>query len=181
MNNKLEVIGMLYFNYYTDNNEGDYSFSTRVQKAYPFFNENYQSATGFEEQTMSDCYYQICSFYKKYILNTTTVEEASKGNYDEIFTVIDDAINSVKDAGAYDQLTLYNSVFMLLYDQRASMAQVNVDRQRILDLYDDIYKRTNELTVQKEQSKVLQSEILDKYETYKEAIERTYTNIEERK
>lgn len=41
--------------------------------------------------------------------------------------------------------------------------------------------RTNELTVQKEQSKVLQSEILDKYETYKEAIERTYTNIEERK
>ena len=78
----------------------------------------------------------------KYILNTTTVEEASKENYDEIFTVIDDAINSVKDAGAYDQLTLYNSVFMLLYDQRASMAQVNVDRQRILDLYDDIYKRT---------------------------------------
>lgn len=175
------IIGMLYFNYYTENNDGDYSFSTRVQKAYPFFNENYQSATGFEEQTMSDCYYQICSFYKKYILNTTTVEEASKENYDEIFTVIDDAINSVKDAGAYDQLTLYNSVFMLLYDQRASMAQVNVDRQRILDLYDDIYKRTNELTVQKEQSKVLQSEILDKYETYKEAIERTYTNIEERK
>ena len=70
------------------------------------------------------------------------MEEASKENYDEIFTVIDDAINSVKDAGAYDQLTLYNSVFMLLYDQRASMAQVNVDRQRILDLYDDIYKRT---------------------------------------
>ena len=137
--------------------------------------------TGVENVAMPMFIYQICSFYKKYILNTTTVEEASKENYDEIFTVIDDAINSVKDAGAYDQLTLYNSVFMLLYDQRASMAQVNVDRQRILDLYDDIYKRTNELTVQKEQSKVLQSEILDKYETYKEAIERTYTNIEERK
>ena len=51
------IIGMLYFNYYTDNNEGDYSFSTRVQKAYPFFNENYQSATGFEEQTME---YFVC-------------------------------------------------------------------------------------------------------------------------
>ena len=57
------------------------------------------------------------------------------------------------------------------------MAQVNVDRQRILDLYDDIYKRTNELTVQKEQSKVLQSEILDKYETYKEAIERSINTL----
>lgn len=47
------IIGMLYFNYYTENNDGDYSFSTRVQKAYPFFNENYQSATGFEEQTIA--------------------------------------------------------------------------------------------------------------------------------
>ena len=91
------------------------------------------------------------------------------------------AIRDVVSSSRFRESRLYNSVFMLLYDQRASMAQVNVDRQRILDLYDDIYKRTNELTVQKEQSKVLQSEILDKYETYKEAIERTYTNIEERK
>ncbi len=47
----------------------------------------------------------------------------------------------------------------------------------------DAYIQTEQmnLRVQKEQSKVLQSEILDKYETYKEAIERTYTNLEERK
>lgn len=175
------MIGMLYFNYYTENEAGDYSFSTRVQKAYPFFDENYKSATGFEEQTMSDCYYRICSFYKKYILNTTTVEEASKENYDEIFNTINSAMNDVKNAGAYDQLTLYNSVFMLLYDQRTSMAQVNADKEQILDLYDSIYNRAKDLTVQKEQSKKLQNEILDKYETYKQAIDRTYTNMEERK
>ena len=29
-------VGMMYFNYYTENN-GPYSFSTRIQKAYPFF------------------------------------------------------------------------------------------------------------------------------------------------
>lgn len=74
--------------------------------------------------------------------------------------MIYDAINSVKDAGAYDQLTLYNSVFMLLYDQRASMAQVNVDKQRILDLYDDIYKRANELRVQKNSQKYFNQRFL---------------------
>lgn len=174
------MIGMLYFNYYTEDADGDYSFSTRVQKAYPFFEENYNSATGFEEQKISDSYYTICSFYKKYILNTTTVEEASKENYDELFNVVNNAMDDVKDAGAYDQLTLYNSVFMLLYDQRVSMAQVNVEKQNILDMYDSIYSKTVELTVQKEQSKELQSEIIDKYEEYKQAIERTYTNMEER-
>lgn len=174
-------IGMLYFNYYMENTEGDYSFSTRVQKAYPFFDENYKNATGFNEQTMSDCYYRICMFYKKYILNTTTVEEASKENYDELFNAIDAAMNDVKEAGAYDQLTLYNSVFMLMYDQRASMAQVNVDEQKILDLYDTLYDRASELTVQKEQSKKLQEEIIRKYEEYRQAIQRTYINTEERK
>lgn len=58
-------IGMMYFNYYTEE-DGSYSFSTRVQKAYEFFCENNTNATGFEQQKTSDCYYQICSFYKKY-------------------------------------------------------------------------------------------------------------------
>ena len=31
-------IGMMYFNYYTKDN-GEYDFSERVQKAYPFFQE----------------------------------------------------------------------------------------------------------------------------------------------
>lgn len=174
-------IGMLYFNYYTENDVGDYSFSTRVQKAYPFFYENYSNATGFEEQTMSDCYYHICMFYKKYILNTTTVEEASKENYEELLDSVTSAMGDVKNAGAYDQLTLYNSVFMLLYDQRSSMAQVNIEQQKIMDIYDQLYSRTSELTVQKEQSRKLQDEILKKYAEYKQAIERTYVNMEERK
>lgn len=175
------MMGMLYFNYYTENESGEYSFSTRVQKAYPFFDENYRNATGFENQVMSDCYYRICSFYKKYILNTTTVEEASKENYEELLHAINSAMQDVEGAGAYDQLTLYNSVFMLLYDQRTSMAQVDVEEEMLLELYDTLYDRTSELTVQKEQSKKLQDEIIGNYENYRQAIERAYVNIEERK
>lgn len=175
-------IGMMYFNYYTEN-DGEYSFSTRVQKAYSFFEENNQmtNVIGFEQREMSDCYYQICGFYKKYILNTTTVEEASKENYEQLFATIERTMESVKDAGAYDQLSLYNGIFMLLYDQRSSMAQVNVEKENVLSLLEEVYRDASDLTVQKEQSKKLQNEIIDNYENYKQAIERTYTNAEERK
>ncbi len=70
---------------------------------------------------------------------------------------------------------------MLLYDQRSSMAQVNVDEQQILSLMDEVNSLAKNLSVQKEQSKKLQNEIIDNYEKYRQAIERAYTNAEERK
>ncbi len=176
-------IGMMYFNYYT-NEDGSYSFSNRVQKAYSFFAVNYENqeiSPEFEYKQLSDCYYQICSFYKKYILNSATVEEASKENYENLFATIEDALQTVKSAGAYDQLTLYNGTFMLLYDQRNNMIQVNVEQDRIQSLLTDVYENAKALSVQKEQSKKLQQEITDHYDDYREAIERAYLNAEERK
>ena len=61
---------------------------------------------------------------------------------------------------------------MLLYDQRSSMAQVNVDEQQILSLMDEVNSLAKNLSVQKEQSKKLQNEIIDNYEKYRQAIER---------
>ena len=61
------------------------------------------------------------------------------------------------------------------------MEQVNVEQEKILDLMDQVYEKTSELSVQKAQSQQLQSEILDNYQDYREAIQRTYTNAEERK
>lgn len=176
-------IGMMYFNYYTDE-DGSYSFSNRVQKAISFFELNAKNeniSPGFKEKKISDCYYQICSFYKTYILNSATVEEASKENYEQLIDQIGDTLAEVEDSGAYDKLTFYNGVFMLLYDQRTNMEQVNVDQNKIFTLLDRVYEKTSELTVQKEQSQQLQREILDHYDNYRKAIQRTYTNAEERK
>lgn len=176
-------IGMMYFNYYTDD-DGSYSFSNRVQKAISFFELNAKNeniSPDFKEKKISDCYYQICSFYKTYILNSATVEEASKENYEQLLDQIDDTLTEVEDSGAYDKLTFYNGVFMLLYDQRTNIEQVNVDQDKILTLLDRVYEKASELTVQKEQSQQLQREILDNYDNYREAIQRTYTNAEERK
>lgn len=175
-------IGMMYFNYYTEK-DGSYSFSTRVQKAYSFFAENHNNAEipqDFEDMNLSECYYQICSFYKNYILNGATVEEASRDNYENLFSTIENTLADVQSAGAYNQLSLYNGIFMLLYDQRSSMVQVKVEQNEITDLMDNVYDDAKNLTVQKEQSQKLQQEIMEHYDTYRQAIIRAYTNAEER-
>lgn len=172
-------VGMMYFNYYTEN--GEVKFSTRVNKAYGFFAANYENqqiSPDFAEKGLSDCYYQICTFYKKYILNSATVEEASRNDYEALFQIIETALDDVEGAGAYDQLTLYNGTFMLLYDQRSQMVSVNVDEATVLDLLDAVYNSAKSLSVQKDQSKKLQQEIVDNYETYREAIERAYDAAE---
>ena len=164
-------IGMMYFNYYTEE-DGSYSFSTRVQKAYSFFAENHNNAEipqDFEDMNLSECYYQICSFYKNYILNGATVEEASRDNYENLFSTIENTLADVQSAGAYNQLSLYNGIFMLLYDQRSSMVQVKVEQNEITDLMDNVYDDAKNLTVQKEQSQKLQQEIMEHYDTYRQA------------
>ena len=172
-------VGMMYFNYYTEN--GEVKFSTRVNKAYGFFAANYENqqiSTAFAEKSLSDCYYQICAFYKKYILNSATVEEASRNDYETLFQTIEAALDDVEGAGAYDQLTLYNGTFMLLYDQRSQMVSVNIDEATVLELLDTVYSSAKSLSVQKDQSKKLQQEIVDNYKTYREAIERAYDAAE---
>ena len=175
-------VGMMYFNYYTENN-GSYSFSTRIQKAYPFFTLNYDNKNNsaeFSNKALSDCYYQICDFYKINILSSAKVEEETKQNNDNLFTTINQTLSSVKTAGAYDQLSFYNAVFMLLYDQRSNIAQVNISQNEVLNILDTVYKEANGLTVQKEQSLNLKKEIIDNYDTYRQAVIRTYINAEER-
>lgn len=69
---------------------------------------------------------------------------------------------------------------MLLYDQRSNIAQVNISQNEVLNILDTVYKEANGLTVQKEQSLNLKKEIIDNYDTYRQAVIRTYINAEER-
>lgn len=170
------LIGTMYFNYYTDDGT-NYSFSTRVQKAYPFFEDNLNNkSVNFKNKSLSNCYYQICSFYRKYILSSATVEEVSNENYRQLFNTIETSIISMNSAGLYEKLSLYNGVFMLLYDQRESMNSVNVDEDTVKRLLNEVYEGAKKLNVQKTQSKKLQQEIVDNFKEYSNAISRTYDN-----
>ncbi len=172
-------IGILYFTYYTAE-EGD-SFSARVQKAYPFFaanQENAERAEAFADQDLSECYYRICCFYRTYVLSPVGGMEAGQEDYLELIEAMDECVDLVLSASAYDQLTLYNGAFLLLYDQREGMAAVGVPEERVLDLLDRVWGRSVVLAVTKEESAVLQNEILDHYRIYRDAIERSYDHRE---
>ena len=175
-------IGLMYFNYYTDS-DGDNAISERIQKAYPFFDENFRNRDkikNFDEMAISDCYYQICSFYKKYIFNAATVEEASSNDFDELLTLLKETADSIENAGAYDKLTLYNGIFMLIYDQRVNLATVKYDQNKIYSLLEDIRINSENINANKIQSQKLKEEIMENYNSYKEAVARAYENAVER-
>lgn len=176
-------VGMMYFNYYT-NEDGSYAFSTRVQKAYSFFAENHDNKeipSTFKHRKLSECYYDICSFYRQYILQTASVDEASREDYEKLLKDVEIVIHEVDDisnANAYDRLAAYNGVFMLLYDQRQDMVQEGVSENILQELMREIYDKASGLEVRKEQTRELQSEILDHYDAYIQAIQRAYTNFQ---
>lgn len=172
-------IGMMYFNYYT-NDDGTEDFSARVQKAYSFFKTNYEDTDikpDFKYKKLSDCYFFICSFYKKYIFDSASVDEASWEDYDGLLkdvSMILAEIQSINTANSHDKLVVFNGVFMLLYDQRTGLAQAGINEDRVLGLLDIIYERAGVLEVSKKQNISLKTEIVSKYKDYRESIKRTY-------
>ena len=169
--------GRMYFNYYGGVTG---SFSTKVQKAYNFFaanKENDSISPEFQERALSDCYYDICAFYKKFILGNS-VEEPSLQEYQKLFNTIDNAMNSVRNAGAYDQLTLYNGTFNLLFDQCEEMASVNFDKQTVLELFDEVYRKAQSLSVNTGHTRQLRDEILNNYENYRAIIEQCFARAD---
>lgn len=170
--------GRMYFSYYTEKGEAP-GFATKVNMSESFFTANFENESlpaGFAEKPMSDCYYYICKFYKKYVINTASVDEVSKADYDALFDTIWTTMDSMKESGAYDKLTLYNSVFMLLYDQRLELQEVGCAQEDVLKLFDHAFENAKELTVRKDQSLALQNEMLEHYDSYRQAIVRAYSN-----
>ncbi len=171
-------IGTLYFNYYG----GDGSFSARVQKAYPFFaaiHDRRELLEDYADRDIAECYYQICSFYKTFILSPLNEREVCREDYQRLLSSMDECVGLALEASEYDQLMLYNSVFLLLYDQRERMAAAHMDEETVLNLLDRVRSRTVVLSVQKEQSLLLQKEILDHYKEYREAVTRAYVYAKE--
>ena len=176
-------IGTMYFSMYTEDDEGNYSLSARIQKAYPFFaanSENEDLSDEFGEAVLSECYYRICSFYKTYILDSASVEEASKESYETLISAVEDTLGQMSDAKEYDRLALCNATFLLLYNQKEAMACVEVDEDTVLTLFDEVYEEAASMVVQNEKSVTLQEEITTHYEEYRKAIVNTYENTQQR-
>ena len=170
--------GQMYFNYYTEN--GSDGMSLRVNKAITFFEKNHvneQISQEFEEKNLSECYYEICVFYKNYLIDSDfNPDEASRKDFEELFQTIQNTMEKVEGAGQYDQLMLYTCTFRLLHEEnvRKSLASVGYARDAVLDLFDDVYQKAEALSVNKTKSRQLQDEILKNYQKYREDIVNAY-------
>lgn len=177
--------GMMYFNYYTgeDSADGDLAFSARVQRAHQYFEgivKNEQLSPDFENQTRAECYYAICNFYKEFVLKD--LEAASRSDFENLFDTINGVISRMESSGAntYDRLSLYNGVFMLLYDQHDELVYVDYPMEDVLDLFDTVYNRAKELDSPKSAIRRLRDEMMKHYDDYRADIVQSYDNAAER-
>ncbi|MBR2886124.1 MAG: serine/threonine protein kinase [Clostridia bacterium] len=169
-------LGMLYYNYYI-NDKGEASVGDRVRNALGCFSsicENEELSLDFQEKDLADCFYVFLSFYKTYVLNE--MNDPSKKDYEDLFTEIENCFSKIEVENQYNQLVLYCGVFRFIYDQRAEMSKVNVEVEKVLGLFEDVYSRASNLSVQKKRSTALRDEIVQNYDKYVEAINRTYSN-----
>lgn len=182
-------VGKMCFTYFDRTLSQNENFSARINCAYRYLSQNHtfieeglvSSSAG--NMKMSECYYQICDFYKKYIFSQTA-DTASAEDFATFFGTLDDLLDDIESntsATAYDKLELYNNIFMLLYDRRADMVSAGVDQETVLNLYDRVYNSAEGIDAsQRILWTVLKSEMQDNYANYMAAIERAYTNAEGR-
>lgn len=155
------------------------SFSERVGKAYSFFESNETEYTGgaYPEESASRCLYLVCSFYKNYIFSAT-VKEISDSDMLELCTSAETAITETDRLEPYHQLTVYQAILNLFYDQRSNFAAAGVEKMRILDLMHEIHTSAEAMQLKNEFLQRLQTEIIENEERFAAEIEKAYSIAE---
>lgn len=178
--------GILYFLCYT-RDDGTYSFAERILKAYSFFKENHEifgsnQAGGVQVELFtcaqqSECYYEICNFYKTYILNLSTTEEASMEQSDKLIQTFQILMDKEKDAGEFEQLSLCYSIFILLYEQKMIWPAAGIEQDTVKALMTEVYEQAGHMNVYREQAVKMRDEILENFSYYTDAVDRAYADV----
>ncbi len=175
--------GLLYYTFYSPGDMSEERLQIeRVNKAYRYFDaihNNEELSSDFEYKALSDCYYQLCAFYKEYVTGSS-VREASRSDYENLINTVQSAMADLSDAGQYDKLAMYNGVFVLLHDQRTSMALSGLNQDQVVTLFDNVYQEAMSLKPQKDAAKKLKEMIEEYYEDWRADIVLAYNNAEGR-
>lgn len=164
---------------------GDDSFRTRVLKAYPYFSTIVENASDdYENYEMAASYSLLGEFYSKYVVSSTSVQEPAKEDYEELLDSLNFCLSNVQRyEGAdstYVQLIMYREVMNLLNEHRKGLSTTGIDKEEVLSIIDEVYFRTQTLSATQAKTIDVQEDILSNYSTYRENIERSYSNTEER-
>ena len=170
------MAGTMYLSVYTGS--GEATFAERVQKAYSFFaaNEDY-SGDPYVEESASHCLYNVCLFYKSYIL-TPSAKEIPTEDYLQLYRMMQDSVSGSDQLEVQFQLTLYQASLELLYSQRSGFAVSGLTQSEITGLIEDIYARTQFVTVRNDRLRAQRESILNNAEQCREEIQKAYAIAE---
>lgn len=172
-------MGKLYFSDY------DGSFKNRAVNAQAFFEKAVAAEVDFDKKEIAGCYKSICEFMTK---QSTTTEPVLK-DYTDLFNEIESSIKTIESVANpevygeanYDKISLYYVTMLLINDQAEYMAGVGFDRQKTLDLMEDIYKKANAITTENKDAKEWQEKINSSYDSFVSNINAKYNEVEKRK
>lgn len=170
------MAGTMYLSVYTGSSEA--TFAERVQKAYSFFaaNEDYQGEP-YVEETASHCLYNVCLFYKSYIL-TPSAKEIPAEDYIQLYHMMQESVSGSEQLEAHYRLTLYQASLELLYSQRSGFAITGLQQSEITDLIEDIYAEAQSVTVRNDRLQTQRESILKNAEQCREEIQKAYAIAE---
>lgn len=171
------------------------NFKDRLRRAAPFLRSD--PPKRFSEQTQekslkpdesperqrpasfSDYFSILYQFYNDYIFGSSWIE-ADKESYRQLLERMEKAEGAMHDLLESEQLTLYHTFFLFLYDQRSELAASGIPEETVLNHMERMEAQTKKLAVRKKTLKTLQNEILENYKSYREAVRRTYAAQKEK-
>lgn len=167
-------MGKLYFAEY------DGTLKTRAANALRFFKDSTQSGADFDKKEIAHCYYDICRF----MTNQSTTAEHSMDDYTTLFAEMETAMEIVGQAtdseANYDKISLYYVTMLLINDQAEYMAGVGFERQKTLDMMDELYRSSNAITSTLSYVNNLRDEIISDYDSFVNNINAKYNEVEKR-
>lgn len=176
--------GTTYFYMYSVN--GENGFREQIQRSLPYFNLIVESKDkSFKYFNISNGYATVCKFYSEYVLSDTSKKEPTYETYDKLLNTLSKCIHNLDDYededAAYVRLVLYRQIGALLNDQRKGFAQLGIDKNQVIDILDTIDTKTEKMFVTQQASTAIKEDIKDNCRIYRESINDTYENTEERK
>jgi serine/threonine-protein kinase len=172
--------GLLYLSFYSKS-DGSTSFADRNNKAYTHFaaNAENEQLPDFEHAELSECFYQICAFNKRFKTSSASMAEANHADYEALLETLErikPILESSSENNQYNRLTYYSTVFELLYDQRGGLASQGIPLETVLGLFDEAYESATGLSVQKPVSVEMQNMMVKNYEGWRDEIIKVYNN-----
>lgn len=171
-------IGKDYLVYYTGN-EG---FAGKVQRAYPYFESAYRKDIDEQNATKQivACYYEICNFYRTYVLASSGRQSPEVDNYTDILQKLSDSIGNgaVDGQGADAKIAFYQTILATLYDQRMPMASLNVPADQLQRLLSTMGSKIRSVPAQSEEERADKERLEEMFQSSLEQIRQAYVNEE---